>query len=133
MKAMKELLQPFGTALLLAGMVAVSTGLIASPAAIAATANQPVLDNHVAAAPIPPTILNTLRQDLSRRTNLPPGQLRLVETSRQTWSNGCLGLARPGEVCTQAMVDGWRVVFAHGKRRWVYRTDMRGRNYRLQG
>lgn len=81
---------------------------------------------------IPPEIVSTLRQDLSQRTGIPTNQLKFVAVSPQTWSDGCLGLAKSGEMCTQAMVNGWRVTFAQGDRRWVYRTNSNGRSFRLE-
>ncbi|MDX2245115.1 MAG: hypothetical protein NW224_30930 [Leptolyngbyaceae cyanobacterium bins.302] len=85
------------------------------------------------AAKIPPEIVATLRQDLSQRTGIPTNQLKFVEVSPQTWTNGCLGLAQSDEMCSQAMVNGWRVVFAQGNRRWVYRTNGSGSAFRLEG
>lgn len=84
------------------------------------------------AAKIPPEVVSTLRQDLSQRTGIPANQLRFIEVSSQTWPDGCLGLAGSGEMCTQAMVPGWRVVFAKGNQRWVYRTNSNGRTFRLE-
>lgn len=81
---------------------------------------------------LPRPVANAVRQDLSRRIGIPPGQLRIIKYSRETWPNGCLGLPRPDEVCTQALVEGWRVVVSDGRQTWVYRTDSQGRNLRLE-
>jgi hypothetical protein len=80
----------------------------------------------------PSKIIDAVRQDLSRRTRIESDRLTIVETSRQTWSDGCLGLARPDEICTQALVDGWRIVLSYGDRSWIYRTDDRGMTVRLE-
>lgn len=80
----------------------------------------------------PSEIIDAVRQDLSRRTRIESDRLKIVETSRQTWSDGCLGLAQPDELCTQALVEGWRVVLADGDRTWIYRTDDRGMTVRLE-
>jgi hypothetical protein len=37
-----------------------------------------------------------------------------------------LGLARPDEICTQALVEGWRLVMGYQRQTWTYRTDARG-------
>lgn len=81
---------------------------------------------------IPPAIVATLRQDLSRRTGIPTNQLKFIEVSAQTWPDGCLGLGGANEMCTQAMVNGWRVTFAKGNQRWVYRTNGNGNTFRLE-
>jgi len=119
------------TALLMLGLL---TGVGQGATAIAADAAsgslaKPAIAN---ANQIPPEIVSTLRQDLSKRTGIPANQLRFVAVSSQTWSDGCLGLARPGEICTQALVNGWRVTFAHGNQRWVYRTNGSGSSFRLE-
>lgn len=81
---------------------------------------------------LPARIANAVIQDLSKRTGIAPGRLQVTQVSRRTWSNGCLGLARPDEICTQALVEGWRVVVSNNRRNWVYRTDRTGRVVRLE-
>jgi hypothetical protein len=80
----------------------------------------------------PQAMVNTLRQSLSKQTGIPAKKLRMVESTQTTWPNGCLGLAKADEMCTQMMVPGWRIVFSNGTQRWAYRTDATGRNYRLE-
>jgi hypothetical protein len=79
---------------------------------------------------LPSRIADAIRQRLSRSTNLPKDQFKVIEANRKIWTDGCLGLPGPGELCTQAMVQGWRVVMSQGKKTWVYRTDGDGRNVR---
>ncbi|NJK61022.1 MAG: hypothetical protein HC918_13330 [Oscillatoriales cyanobacterium SM2_1_8] len=50
----------------------------------------------------------------------------------RTWPNGCLGLGGPDELCTQALVPGWRVVLTDGQRTQVFRSDRTGRQVRLE-
>jgi hypothetical protein len=82
---------------------------------------------------VPAQVIQSVRQDLSRRTKIPPHQFKLVQASQQTWTDGCLGLGKPKEICSQALVNGWRVVMSDGRRTWIYRTDGQGRTVRLQG
>jgi len=81
---------------------------------------------------MPAIVVDRLRQDLSKRTQLPPATLKLIEAEPQTWNDGCLGMVSPEESCTQALLEGWRVVFANADQRWVYRTDQQGRDIRLE-
>ncbi|MBD2742390.1 hypothetical protein H6H02_12615 [Coleofasciculus sp. FACHB-1120] len=81
---------------------------------------------------LPPRIANTVRQDLSRQTGIAPGKLKITEFSQETWKDGCLGLPKSGEFCTQALVPGWRVVVSNGRKTWVYRTNSTGQVVRLQ-
>ena len=70
--------------------------------------------------------------DVSKRTKIPTAKLKITRYSRQTWSNGCLGISKPDEICTQALVEGWRVVVSGNNRTWVYRSDRNGRILRLE-
>jgi hypothetical protein len=81
---------------------------------------------------LPSSIAKTVRRDLSRRVGIPAEKLRITKYSRKTWPNGCLGLARPDEVCTQALVEGWRITLSDGRQTWVYRTDSEGLVLRLE-
>ncbi len=89
-------------------------------------------DDRSTSSQLPSRVANAVIVDLSKQTGIPAGQLQVTQYSRQTWSNGCLGLAKPGEVCTQAVVEGWRVVLSNGQRNWVYRSDRNGRVLRLE-
>lgn len=85
-----------------------------------------------ATATLPSNIANTVRKDLSQQTGISVNKLQLVQSTPKTWSDGCLGLAKTGEMCSQMMVQGWQVTFASGSQRWVYRTDATGRVYRME-
>lgn len=89
-------------------------------------------DDRGTSSQLPGRVGNAVIVDLSKQTGIPAGQLQVTQYSRQTWSNGCLGLAKPGEVCTQAVVEGWRVVLSNGQQNWVYRSDHTGRVLRLE-
>jgi len=125
------------TALLMMVSVITSTGAGGMPAIAAPQSPPPItptskLSLQVAQNSIPPATVEILRQDLSQRTGIPTNQLRFIEVSPQTFPNGCLGLAGANEMCTQMMVSGWRVTFANGSRRWVYRTNANGSTFRLE-
>jgi hypothetical protein len=70
---------------------------------------------------------------LSKRTQLPLATLKLIEAEPKTWNDGCLGIATPEEICTQALVEGWRVVFSNANQRWIYGTHQQGQDMRLEG
>lgn len=116
---------------LLVLLVVTVTLSIGTPRAIAASVIQPALVAQTSST-LPAAIGATLKQDLSRRTRIPLQQIRIISSQAKTWPDGCLGLADPGQMCTQAIVEGWRVVLGHGQQRWVYRTDAQGRTYRLE-
>ena len=80
----------------------------------------------------PKSLTWRVRRDLARRVGIPARNLRVTEAQRQTWSNACLELAAPDEMCAQQLVEGWRIVVAHGSQNWVYHTDSQGRSIRLE-
>ncbi len=125
------------TALILTGILSVSSGLTLIKNATAATANQPtqttseVLKGKIKTNRLPPPVANAVLRDLARRERISTKELKITDYSQQTWRNGCLELPQPDELCTQALVPGWRVVVSNGKRNWVYHTNNNGRSLRL--
>jgi hypothetical protein len=74
---------------------------------------------------LPRRIGNRVRRHHARRLNLPMRLVQLQTYSRETWSDSCLGLGKPEEICAQATVAGWRVGVVSGDKTWFYRTDDR--------
>lgn len=80
---------------------------------------------------LPVTVMNAVIKDVSRNQNIPQNRLRIVGYSQETWRNGCLEVLKPGEMCTQALVPGYKVTVSDGSQSWIYHTDKNGRNLRL--
>ncbi len=125
----KRLWQCFGCLL----AIAIAFGLNLSSAS-AQPISSPILPAVMISrqTSLPTTVLTAIRQDLSRRTGLAGDRIILKTSVAQTWPDGCLGLARTEEICTQALVEGWRVTVTDGKQSWTYRTDATGRVIRLE-
>lgn len=81
---------------------------------------------------LPATVAAALRRELSRSTGIAAEKLKVTESSRQSWSDTCLGLGKADEICGQMIVEGWRVVVSDGSQTWVYRTNARGNIWRLE-
>jgi hypothetical protein len=81
---------------------------------------------------LPATVAAAVRQELSRETGIAADKLKVTESSRQSWPNTCLGIAKSDEICGQMIVEGWRVVVSDGRQTWVYRTNARGNVLRLE-
>lgn len=81
---------------------------------------------------LPRSVSNAVRRHLSNQTRIPRGQLSVVDATRQTWSDTCLGLGTLTESCGAMEVEGWRVVVTDGQRNWIYRADAEGENVRLE-
>lgn len=48
-----------------------------------------------------------MRADLASRLGVGLGGVSISAYREVTWRNGCLGVQRPGEVCTEALVEGF--------------------------
>ncbi|MFB2836972.1 hypothetical protein [Floridanema evergladense] len=81
---------------------------------------------------LPDSLANAVKKDLAKRTGIALEKLRITNYKQETWPNGCLGISQPDQICTQALVPGWRITLTDGQKTWVYRTDNSGRNIRLE-
>lgn len=83
---------------------------------------------------IPRSVVNAVRREIARTHRIPPGQLKVVSATQQSWSDSCLGLGGPAESCAQILIEnGWRIVMSNGAQTWTARTDGTGRLVRLEG
>ncbi len=72
---------------------------------------------------VPEAILQMLRDELASRG---VGDASVVLAEATVWPNGAMGCPEPGRMYTQALIDGYRVVFESGSDRWDYRVSQRG-------
>ncbi|WP_339394170.1 hypothetical protein [Nostoc sp. UHCC 0870] len=120
------------TAVMLSGILSVSSGFILIQNASALPSNflvetpQEVVKQNVKSEPLPRAVANAVLQDIKRREGIATKKLKITDSIRKTWGNGCLELPRPDEFCTQALVPGWRVVVTSGQQRWIYHTNETG-------
>lgn len=77
-------------------------------------------------------VTQRVRRDLARRLNVPTSTITLLESTRETWPDQCLGLARPFVRCRGGEVNGWRVQVASAQQQWVYRSDRTGRQLGIE-
>jgi hypothetical protein len=92
-----------------------------------------VTNNPTNGENIPSQLLDNLKKNLAQQNSIDPSSLKVVEASQKTWPDGCLGLANADELCTQQLVEGWRIVLSDSNNKtWVYRSDQAGRIFRLE-
>lgn len=94
--------------------------------------NPPKEMNDNTESDLPETVSQAVMRDVAENNQISVSELEITEAREELWSNGCLGLAKEGEFCTQAMVPGWRVFVTGEERTWIYRTDGMGRTLRLE-
>ncbi|GAB4462557.1 MAG: hypothetical protein OHK0041_25990 [Anaerolineales bacterium] len=63
---------------------------------------------------------------LAQTLSLPSARLTILSTEAVTWSNGCLDVERPGMMCTQALVEGYRIIVEANGREYEVRTNQTG-------
>jgi hypothetical protein len=80
---------------------------------------------------LPDSVKEAVLQAASVQTGLKPEQLALTQAQSKIWSDGCLGLSPPEQMCAAVLVQGWEVRVAHQRQEWVYRTNASGREVRF--
>jgi hypothetical protein len=75
---------------------------------------------------LPPSVEKAVRNALAQDTGIAADKFTLLSATSTTWPDGCLGLGSPDELCTQALVPGWRVQMGYQGQVWNYRTNNRG-------
>ncbi|OKH32626.1 hypothetical protein NIES2101_40555 [Calothrix sp. HK-06] len=124
------------TALVLSGVLSVSSSITLIKSATAAPINSAstVTKEAIKVSAnrnLPRSVRNAVIRDFSRRQGILPSNISIVEFTEREWRNGCLELAGPGELCTQAIVPGWQVVVSDGREKVIYHTNNNGRNLRV--
>lgn len=81
-------------------------------------------------SPAPQTELTPAEQAavarLSSTLDLPAGQISILSTEAVNWPDGCLGIQRPGMMCTEAIVPGYKIVLEAGGEQYEFRTNESG-------
>lgn len=81
---------------------------------------------------LPRRVARRVVGEIAQRYSIPRRNLTIVQHSRETWSDGCLGLGTASESCLMALTEGWRVEVSSGQQNWVYRTDLMANMIRLE-
>jgi hypothetical protein len=66
------------------------------------------------------------RKDLALKLGVSERSIVIMMVENRMWSGGCLGLGAPTEVCTDAMVEGFRVELLAQGNTYFYRTNKTG-------
>ena len=115
--------------------------LISVPLLIGCTLNpepaQPIPSTPMADLPadtLPDNIQTEVRTDLANHLGIPSDQITIQKYSRQTWSDGCLGLGGPAELCLAALTEGWQVEVVDNETNdtYIYRTNLNGDQIRRE-
>ena len=75
---------------------------------------------------VPGELLANIKADLASRTSAAESAMTIVRAEEAIWNDGSLGCPAPGEMYTQALVDGFWVVFDVNGTSYDYRASATG-------
>jgi hypothetical protein len=73
-------------------------------------------------ARLPVTIAQKLVQRVARENRIAVSQLRVTEVRSRVF-DGCLGIYRPKQVCTEIGIPGWQAIVKSPQQSWVYHLN----------
>lgn len=76
---------------------------------------------------LPASITDPVVADAAARLGVDPSAVKIVTAEARTYGDGSLGCPRPGEMYTQAVVDGYQVIVEVDGSRLDYRGSGPGR------
>jgi hypothetical protein len=80
----------------------------------------------VATSAMPRGVRRAVVADAARRFKVSESAVVLAHAEQLTWSDGSLGCPQPGQMYTQALVPGFRVVASTPEGDFLYHTDSHG-------
>ena len=80
-------------------------------------------------APYPPAVVAAIER-LAQELGAAPQAVQVVSYEEVDWPDGCLGLPRLYEACTEAVTPGWRVILSLAGEIHAFRTDAIGAELR---
>ena len=78
-------------------------------------------------ASLPAAIIEPIVADAATRLGVDPSMVKVVAAEARTYGDGSLGCPQPGEMYTQALVDGYQVIVEVNGTRLDYRGSGPGR------
>jgi hypothetical protein len=75
---------------------------------------------------VPAQLLAIFQDDLARRALVKPETITVISATEQQWSDGAMGCPQPGQMYTQMLVPGYRVIMQAAGDRYAYHADRRG-------
>lgn len=83
-------------------------------------------------AELPPVAALEAQNALAAKLSIDVEAVTIVGFEPAEWPDGCLGLAEAGEMCTMALVSGWRVELIAEGETYIARTNENGTQVRFE-
>ena len=77
-------------------------------------------------ASLPAAIIDPIVADAAARLGVDPSMVEVVAAEQKTYGDGSLGCPRPGEMYTQAVVEGYQVIVEANGTQFDYRGSAPG-------
>jgi hypothetical protein len=81
----------------------------------------------------PPDLLSRIVADAADRAGVVDSELTVIRDEFVVWNDGSLGCPEPGQMYTQALVDGYWVVLKAGDVEYDYRANTEGDFFACEG
>jgi hypothetical protein len=82
--------------------------------------------DDVSVASVPKAIRRAVVADAARRFQVAESAVVLSRAEQVTWNDGSLGCPQPGQMYTQMLVSGYRIVASTSEGQMEYHTDAHG-------
>jgi hypothetical protein len=110
--------------------VAIALGLLAGCVVPAepepGSPDTPDMEDPMPPEMVPEQVSDRVLEYAADDLNVPESELSLLRFNQEVWSDGCLGLGQPNEICLQALVPGWQLEVVYNEESFFYRTDNYG-------
>jgi hypothetical protein len=74
----------------------------------------------------PADLISSMIADLAGRLGIDASQVAVASATAVTWNDGSLGCPQPGQMYTQALVPGFKIVLEAGGKQYAYHASERG-------
>ena len=75
---------------------------------------------------MPDELLQKIIDDLAAKIGADPVGIDVIRDESLIWNDGSLGCGKPGQMYTQALVPGYRVILGHQGQQFDYRATEKG-------
>lgn len=79
-----------------------------------------------------PTPVAVARKEAAKLLGIPESHAIIMTAFEMEWPDGCLGLPKNDEMCTQAIINGYEVTVRGNGKEVIFRTNHDGSVIRLQ-
>lgn len=72
------------------------------------------------------------KNELAKELKIDEKLITVTEIKPANWSDGCLGLSTPDEICSQAIIAGYKITLTAATKTYIYRTNSDGTSLRRE-